>query len=684
MPYTDRARRLQQSKDWYTAHKAVANARRSAHARRHPAKAIKREGPPQFCCIDGEGITREDVHYYTFLASSSGNSVANWLDGLHTSESFHFCLQSKVAHSVCCGFSLGYDFNMFFRDVASDILEILWTQNEVIFPLDGEWWKLVYIPSKFLNISLLTDVHTEHEKLKYKIKKSIMIWDVFGFFQGSFLKLLENGEWIPAHEMGQEVLDLIANMKADRKNFSAENREEIEHYCKEECRILQELMNRLAATLWETDIKLRSWHGAGAISGYLMKEHRVHQVIDWDGLPEIVREASLWAYFGGRVELFQQGPIAPPLYDYDRVSAYPSATIDLPDLTVGQWYGVSGGETNVFNPVCQHGIFKVRWDIPETHHYAWLAPFPQRGRDGAIYWVRRGEGWYHTSEVRQALRIFASEIQVERGVYYYDKSGRKPFSWVEKLLRTRLEFKKNHDPRHIVLKLGANSIYGKLAQSAGRDGRRPPFQNYFLAGAITARCRSDMLLAASHLEFMDCVGIATDGVFCTREIDELNISGDIGQWEFSQIDQPSFWAQAGVYYTPDGKHVRTRGFNPKSMDYETLMEAWANTPDESRPDISLPYTENRFTGLGYAASTGHWNEYRRWIDRERYLTLRTEPRKVHVDRDGCDSPYLLLPGEMSCERMPYAASVSNAEKLKMFPEEYLELMVLLDQPDYPS
>lgn len=678
MPYADYRTQLQKNREYYALHKQELNRRRVQGKHTY----VPKEGPPEFVCIDGEGIGKHE-HKYTYLAASSGVSCSAWDTGLSTRECLEFCLRLRRARTVCCGFSLGYDFCMFFRDIDDSSLEILWKTGEVIIVLDKVFYKLGYRQAKWLWIARLRDIHynSVKQKVEYKVEKSIKVWDVFGFFQCSFLKILEAEEWISASEMGKETLDLIAHMKESRDNFENISHEEIEFYCREEVRILQELMNRLARTLWDAGIPLRSWHGAGAISGYLLKEHKVRNTLVWDGLPEEVREASLCAYYGGRVELFRQGPVEAPIYDYDRVSAYPSVAIDLPDLSNGAWYHVPGGELNVSNPLYQHGLWSVEWNIPETHPFSWLAPFPQRGKDGCIYWVRTGAGWYHTQEVKEAVKIFGSYITVKRGVYYHDDIGRKPFSWIRQLLETRMEYKRKHDPRHIPLKLGGNSIYGKLAQGTGNDGHKPPYQNYYLAGLITSRTRADMLFALSHCSLRDVLCVATDGVFCTREIDELNISGDIGQWELKVINEPAFFAQAGVYFTPGKRHVRTRGFNPKSMDYGRLMVSWESTPEPSRQDIKLDYKERRFVGLGYAVSTGHWDEFRRWIERDRYLSFRTEPRKEHGQTEW-DS-MLLYPGEMACERVPYRAKEEYVKDVPGISDDTLDIIEYLDQPDYP-
>src|SRR5205823_4313064 len=80
-----------------------------------------------------------------------------------------------------------------------------------------------------------------------------------------------------------------------------------------------------------------------------------------------------------------------------------------------------------------------------------------------------------------------------------------------------------------VLKLGLNSIYGKLAQGLGYKGKAPPYQSYLWAGMITAGTRAQILNLAT-LAPEGLVMVATDGIFFDREI-PVEVTGGLGGLE---------------------------------------------------------------------------------------------------------------------------------------------------------
>jgi hypothetical protein len=658
-----------------------------------------------FVCVDGEGLdTKRDTrthrwnrvdsltgekssgtytsneHIYTFMASSSGNCIRAWEDGLSTYECFEFVLAEKKKDTIMVGFSFGYDSCMMFRDISSESLELLWSDGVCYYYSHGNVYKVDYFPGKWLSVSKITRVDG-----KVRVLQSAKIWDVFGFFQHSFVASLD--EWLADKIEDKEILDTIRHMKEQRGNFAQESQEEIERYCFKECELLRMLMTQLRATLEAANIHLRQWHGAGAISGYLFSQNHIERHVHWDDIPELAQDVALRSYYGGRIELFQQGFFEPPVYEYDVTGAYPGSIVGLPSLRRGTWYGTVGGEVNVRNPLCMYGMWLCEWDVSQSVQ-SWLAPFPQRARDGAIYWAQRGRGWYHTSEALAALNVFGCSISVEKGVYLIPNDwNEKPFAWLAELMERRIEYKKNGDPRHIVLKLGGNSGYGKLAQGTSRLatlGRKlPRFQNYYLAGYVTASCRSKVLAAVSCFNREDVICTATDGIYTRALCDGIEDTlGVLGSWSLKPAKtERVFFGQAGVMFTPTGREVKTRGFRKTSFSYDDCVTTWNNVSGDWAL-FRREYKERRFVGLGYSASTGHWDEFRRWVDRDRDFTLRTEPRKVHEDVNEGEAFFFLSPGEAPSENMPYRPKGELVKETQQYDGELLELVERVEQPEY--
>ena len=93
-------------------------------------------------------------------------------------------------------------------------------------------------------------------------------------------------------------------------------------------------------------LHLRHWHGAGAAASALiesqkLKMHYGHDIAASNISPQ--QTAAHHAYYGGRIELLQQGFIErASLHVYDIASAYPTAMIDFPSLVSGEWINKTG------------------------------------------------------------------------------------------------------------------------------------------------------------------------------------------------------------------------------------------------------------------------------------------------------------------------------------------------------
>jgi hypothetical protein len=109
------------------------------------------------------------------------------------------------------------------------------------------------------------------------------------------------------------------------------------------------------------------------------------------------------------------------------------------------------------------------------------------------------------------------------------------------------------------LKLGLNSLYGKMAQRSGRG----PYPDPVSAGLITAITRAKLIEAISQAPEA-IVMVATDAVFSTRPL-ALDVGEGLGQWE-EKIWPDLFIAQPGVYWSPTDleNSVKSRGA-PRSV-----------------------------------------------------------------------------------------------------------------------
>jgi hypothetical protein len=536
-----------------------------------------------FISVDGESFTQNGEHRYVLLAASDDGDYKDYQfdpAGLSTVRCFEFLLGlPKKTTKVAFGWN--YDVNMILRDLDNESLIRLWKQGSVTF----KGYRIEWIPNKMF-------------KLKSN-SRQVTVYDVFGFFQSSFVKALEKWGFGP-----QESIEA---MKQQRSSFDAQMKQMVIDYCLEETAQLSSLCNNLALALSEVQLSVASWIGAGAIAASLLAKEGVkdHHVSDAH-FPEALSLPIASAYFGGRVELFQQG-IYPRVYDYDVSSAYPSEALKLPSLTNGKWHQVKR-----YDPDAEFAIWRCTWSIADTEP---VMPFPFR-HSGAIYYPREGQGWYHAVEVRAAMAL-VNGIEIEEGWVFTPASDTKPFAFIPRIYKERAKLKKKGHAGEKVLKLGLNSLYGKLAQGVGYKGQPPKFQSFLWAGMITAGCRARVLELAA-MDRHNLVMVATDGVFFSKEVKQAPVRDGLGGLELTVLEDV-FIAQPGIYQaTIDGETFgRSRGFFTREIDFDDLRQGY----EKHGPNYIGSFTSERFTGLGTLMITGKKEVWRTWSKTTRKLSL---------------------------------------------------------------
>lgn len=583
--------------------------------------------PSPFIAIDGEEF--EDSEGYGLLANSTGATTTDLRQGgLHSVRCFEFLLQTPKP-SIAVVFGLNYDVNNWLRDLPRSTLKTLWETHVAYW----RSYRIEWIPGRWFS---LKDVDGRFVK----------VHEVFGFFQSSFVKALES--W------GLSTPTELARMKGERGSFQTSDVAAVTDYCLSECDLLVELMDELRAACRQADIMPRSWIGAGAIAMALLGRQGMdnHHSYDLDLASQtVVEDVVLGAYFAGRIELLRQGV-------FDRVktadirSAYPAAALQLPSLD-----GAKLSHRRRYQPPPVHGIWRVCWDLGESPPL--VCPFPVRHKH-AIFYPAKGSGWYHSIEVQTALDM-GYEIEVLEGYVLAVKDPAKPFGWIQSVFHERARLKAEGHAAEKVVKLGLNSVYGKLAQGYGFN-TRPRWQCYFWAGFITAATRAKVLRAVAGAK--EPIMVATDGVFCRNLPARVREGSKLGHWELGKVDQ-LFAAQAGVYQgiTPDSEILKSRGFFAAEVDYDVLREGF----ELEGADYIHHYQSKRFMGLGVSLARKDFGVWRSWRTETRSLLL--VPERKGIRSDGVLTPH---PGPLDSE--PYEP------KVKLIDQRALDQMQGMDQP----
>lgn len=599
----------------------------------------------RFVGVDGEGFSDGDEirltmgnppheyvardHFYALLTDSDGHELYNPAGRLDAKSCLDFLLhiRERDANAVPVLFGGSYDIcHMLAFDLSqADILELLRPdptglrgESHIEVTLGDNDYKLTYRPRKSLRIKRWpagADKYEQHttnadnpdkeSKTVWRLTKhdSVMVWDVWGFFQSSFVVAMDT--WMP----GDADWQMIQKFKGGRKNFDRSEIADIKRYNQAEVRCLAAMMDKVRDSIRECELSVTRWDGVGAVSSAMFKKHNVRDHME--ETPQEVFDASRVAYSGGHIEAYKVGYHKDIIHHADINSAYPNHFRYLPSLAGGTWRkytrGTPSGE--LFSLV--HVVYHFLPGLP-------FYPLFYREANGSILYPERGSGWYWFPEY-EAARQFSEQFgsfQFRVLAFYTFKPvfNERPFKWIEEYFERRKaiieQTARDGIPRgeEKTLKLGYNGCYGKTAQQLGayKQGGEifaPPYFQLEWAGAVTAGCRAQIMLAAMQKPW-SIISVATDGIFSTEKLDlDAPKEKILGKWEYRTHDGMTM-VMPGVYWLHDGDKVKhfSRGYDKEQMqDFDLIHQAW------SERKAVLSFDQERMVTLGNATmSDGFW------------------------------------------------------------------------------
>jgi hypothetical protein len=212
-----------------------------------------------------------------------------------------------------------------------------------------------------------------------------------------------------------------------------------------------------------------------------------------------------------------------------------------------------------------------------------------------------------------------------------------PFDWVPSVYGLRIALGKSK--KGGVLKLGLNSIYGKMAQSIGAA----PYANPIWAGLITAYTRAKLMsichypgvkdMTIYHNKVCLCstvLMLATDAVFSTTRLHVTKTgkgkhdhgvrrivpSKALGDWDL-EVHTSLHVIQPGLYFTSIGMPPKTRGVpRQKIVDMEdTFRKVYADLSHGriEREDAYVMVPLKQFIGLRIANHRGALELAGEWL-----------------------------------------------------------------------
>ncbi len=315
----------------------------------------------------------------------------------------------------------------------------------------------------------------------------------------------------------------------------------------------------------------------------------------------------------------------------------------------------------------------VHWTIPKITPGPW-GTLPVRSKDGTIAFPLAGKGgWVWKDEFLAARRVNPNVEAIEAWTYHVD-CEHHPFADVPTYYRERIKLGK--EGKGIVLKLGTNSIYGKLAQSRGIN---PPYQSWVWAGNITSGCRAQLLDGlAAHNDPRSCLMFATDGIWTRerlnlpkpRDTDTGDLAKPLGGWEEKEFPSGVFCVRPGIYFPLNPtkaqlKEVRARGLGKKVLyeQWPRILDAWENNAEK----IEIGGM-SRFVGAMSAITHApkadvytRSENYGEWVEHKIKVGFNPYPKRKGINADGS----LECWGYFDWESVPYNAATKSPEAVMM-------------------
>jgi|HubBroStandDraft_2_1064218.scaffolds.fasta_scaffold00423_23 hypothetical protein len=567
-------------------HRKRVRDKRAYDAARVGSRKAKKKDPHDkpVIGIDGEGYTDgRGRHRYVYMAASDVDGLVSELEnpkGLTFDEVVKWLL-SLSEHAVLVGYSLGYDRCKWLQSLPDEVIYAIEHPEHRVSAGKGtprvshEEYLISLLATRFSvarwDGSLTSKGRRNGKQRRVPKARTRVVWDLFRFFQTSFVKALR--KWSIG---SKSEVDRIEAMKGKRGKFPGIRASE-KRYCQSECRLLAQLATALFKAHDDEGIHLDKFYGPGSTANVVLGMMKAGE--QKAEVPEAMGSAADSAYFGGRFELSHVGPVKGRLYGYDIASAYPHAMRGLPCMAHGR-FELATRPSHVFDaiegdaPACVSYLTEWRKGACE----AW-GPLPHRLPDGNIVFpVESAGGWAWNVELRAAQALHPGIVPMMAWVWRRSCDCNPPFAvTIESLYARRKLMGKNG--RGIVLKLALNSLYGKSAQRVGGGGK---YRSIVRAGLITATTRA-MLLQAVALakDPWNVLELATDSVL-SREALPLNLGSSLGQWEEKKWPRGAFLLRPGMRFSLQGEreHTAARGLGTNTLhrNRARILRAWERAP----------------------------------------------------------------------------------------------------------
>lgn len=629
-------------------------------ARGQYVKATEKE----FIAWDGEGQNlngKDAPQSYVLFGNSKGEKITSTdARGLTTFDIMDFAIDAKIRYpaAIHVGYGFNYDVNMFLSSLNVPQCQKLWRDGYLRFknPHTGTYYGIRFAAAKW--VSLIRYHDDWHGKDNKDALDSIRIQDIFGYFQTAFTKAVIDmlgcgkgckGVCIPgmdkvlAGKKHRGGAGYCPECKSSVCPF--DDIEYVKEYWDTEVQLMAVVAETLRTNLYKVGLEVTKWYGGGALGSYLHKTHNTKQYMREARIP--IKTAAQYAYAGGRFELFKIGRTPGKLYNKDINSAYPDAIRMLPCLKHGEWRYVKGEPEEL----ADFGMYHVEFDgVPRTAKgdpfvfMSNMGPVFYRDQHHNVSFPMLAKGWYHSPEVANLVSPYwgyRDRTRIIEGWEFIPGCDEQPFSWIPDMYQRRRELKEAGRPEQFGLKIGINSVYGKLAQRVGwnpETNRVPPYHQLEWAGWVTSYVRGKLFIVLKSVPAESIVAIETDGVYTTVPIpDEVApVSAELGDFDSTTYDE-AIYLQSGMAYLRKGEEweAKRRGLDSDTFQLERVIEyakSWKSDA-EWEPFVG---SETRFITLGAALANPRTfrEKHRTWhTNEEKTISIGRSGKRVHIRSD---------------------------------------------------
>lgn len=530
-------------------------------------------------------VVREKVR---FMSASDGRKIANLREGLSVQEclDFYYSLAGKKdkKRPTIVTYASSQESEFMFSSLSPslkdkifksydyrNIVESLGLENERLFeelsspsvePVKKAENEALIAINKLL-LEEVNQTETAGYRLGFASGKKlslrrpnqnhvVTVYDIYGFFNKSLREAY--AEWC-----GLDIPMLDRHRWEMVKLSNSADTSMLELVMLKEAEAIANLATALSRKLSEGGIKVRSYHGATAVTSAVLSKSKAkdeyHNYAYRRQYPPMMWQAVNQSFFGGRIEQVKLGTMD-DIKVYDINSAYASASLLLPRLLKLPKY-TSTFEDNPFS------IWRVEWEDRDCY----LPVLPVRLPSGKIVYPSRGSGYYWYPEVNHALKAMKN-VRVSHG-YVFDYIPAKFTESIYDLYQFRQKLKREGHPLEKVIKLALASLYGKFCETNGKG----TYYNLFYAGFITAFTRARMMEAVQGREGAT-ICFLTDAIHTLADLD-VDVSDQIGSFSVKRYDRGTY-CDIGVYgLQRDGELVKTATMGYANADFDAMSGEFA-------------------------------------------------------------------------------------------------------------